>query len=111
MASWFSEEAKRIAFQSLLTQIAPHLDAPVSIRLWDGSVVPLGPSADPNLCIAIKSPGVVTSLVRRPTADNLLRHYALGHLDIQGADLLTFIRTAVSDGMASGYGRSTKGAS
>jgi cyclopropane-fatty-acyl-phospholipid synthase len=93
-ANWFTDEAKRAAFQSLLEEVAPHLDAPISIRLWDGSVVPLGPNADRNLCIAIKSPGVITSLVRRPTADNLLRHYALGNLDIQGADLLTFIRTA-----------------
>ncbi len=92
--SFFSDQSKRDAFHSLLTHISEHLDAPVSIRLWDGAVVPLGPNADPSLCIAISSPGVVTSLVRRPTADNLLRHYALGHLNIEGADLLTFIRTA-----------------
>jgi cyclopropane-fatty-acyl-phospholipid synthase len=93
-ATYFGEQAKRDALHGLLTHIAEHLDSPVSIRLWDGSVVPMGPEADRELCISISSPGVVSSLIRRPTADNLLRHYALGHLDIQGTDLLSFIRVA-----------------
>ena len=52
--------------------------------------MPLGPNADPDLCLDIHGPGVISSLLRRPTLDNLLAHYATGRIDPRGADLHTF---------------------
>ena len=78
----------------LFTELAKHLNSPISLRLWDGSTVALGESAQPGLEFSIKSPGVIGGLLRRPTPDNLLRHYALGYIDYHGADLVTLIEKA-----------------
>ena len=58
-----TEQRQRDALQTLLTHLAEKLQAAVSIRLWDGTVVPLGDKADHELCISIKSPGVIASLL------------------------------------------------
>lgn len=79
------------AARSLLQELALKLNNRVSVRLWDGSVTPLGTDVDPDLVLSISGPGVVGSLLRRPTSDNLLKHYALGHIDFHGADIHTFI--------------------
>lgn len=78
----------------LFMELAKHLNSPISLRLWDGSTVALGEGAEPELAFSIKSPGVIGGLLRRPTPDNLLRHYALGYIDYHGADLVTLIEKA-----------------
>lgn len=91
----FSRESRRIrqltGARTLIEQLARQLDSRVSVRLWDGSLVPLGSDTDPELFLSISGPGVISSLLRRPTTDNLLQHYARGHIDFHGADLHTFI--------------------
>ena len=77
--------------RTLLEQLALKFDNRVSVRLWDGTMVPLGKDVDPDLFLSISGPGVVGSLLRWPTPDNLLRHYARGHIDFHGADIHTFI--------------------
>jgi len=84
-------EKQLAAARTLIEQLADQMDSRVSIRLWDGSTIPLGTDVDPSLCLSISGPGVVGSLLRWPTPDNLLRHYALGHIDFHGADIHTFI--------------------
>jgi cyclopropane-fatty-acyl-phospholipid synthase len=78
---------------SLLGRLAEALDARVSVRLWDGTLVPLGKNADPNLFVSISGPGVIGALLRRPTIENIVGHYARGQLDFHGSDLMTFIET------------------
>ncbi|MCA9113269.1 MAG: class I SAM-dependent methyltransferase, partial [Planctomycetaceae bacterium] len=80
--------------RTFLQSLAEKLDSPISVRLWDGSEVPLGRSVRSNLAVSISGPGVIGSLMRRPTPDNLLRHYARGQVDFHGTDLYTFIDTA-----------------
>ena len=82
------------AARRLFSELAPKLRTRISMRLWDGSVVPLGDDPEPGLEISLAGPGVIGSLLRRPTADNMLRHYARGHIDFHGADLYTFLKTA-----------------
>ena len=79
--------------RSLLGRLADALDARVSVRLWDGTIVPLGDNADPDLFISISGPGVIGALLRRPTLENIVAHYARGQLDFHGTDLMTFIET------------------
>lgn len=79
------------AARTLIGQLASRLDAKVSVRLWDGTKLPLGQDIDPNLFLSISGPGVIGSLLRRPTPDNILGHYARGHIDFHGADLQTFL--------------------
>jgi cyclopropane-fatty-acyl-phospholipid synthase len=79
-----------VAARRVLEHLRPQIDVPVSVRLWDGSHVPLGPTSDPQFSIAISGPGVIASLLRWPTLENLVRHYACGQIDIQGGDLIAF---------------------
>ncbi len=81
------------AAKTLFGHLGEALDLRVSVRLWDGSVLPLGQNADPNLCISISGPGVIGAILRRPTVENVVMHYARGQLDFHGADLMTFIET------------------
>ncbi len=80
--------------RELFTELGRQLNSPISIRLWDDSVVALGENAEDGLQFSIKSPGVIGGLLRKPTPDNLLRHYALGYIDYHGADLVSLIEKA-----------------
>lgn len=91
LLSYLSSETQQLAAaQAVLAQVAELLDARFSIQLWDGSRVPLGRDVDPRLFISISGPGVISSLLRWPTLDNLLRHYASGRIDFHGGDLMEF---------------------
>ena len=89
MLPTFISDAKRLAAAGRLAEEAAKLlEAQFCVRLWDGSVIPLGPDADPRYFLAIRSAGVLGSLLRRPTLENLLIQYATGGLDLQGGDLI-----------------------
>lgn len=64
--------------------VREQVDLPLSLRLWDGSLEPLGRNAPEGLAIKVATPGVLPSLLRRPTLDRAIRHYAHGRLDIEG---------------------------
>lgn len=80
--------------RSLFEFLRGRLQSPISVRLWDGSVIPLADTVEPGLEITIAGPGVIGTLLRRPTADTLLRMFARGGVDYSGADLVTFIEKA-----------------
>ncbi len=82
------------AARTLFEHLAKKLDARISIKLWDGTIVPLGENADPDLCVSLSGPGVISSLIRRPTPDNLLRHYARGNIDFGGTDIYSLLEIA-----------------
>ncbi|MBY8975318.1 class I SAM-dependent methyltransferase [Rhodobacteraceae bacterium NNCM2] len=65
-------------------------DIPMSVRLWDGSVEPLGTDVPAGRMIRIETPGVLPSLLRRPTLDRAIRHYAHGRIDIEGGSWVDF---------------------
>ncbi len=91
----FGQESRRkrqlAAVRNLINELAPRFDGGVSVRLWDGTLVPLSANPDSQLILSVNSPGVIGSLLRWPTADHLLRHYVQGHIDFHGADIHTFI--------------------
>ena len=72
------------AAKQSLEHLAEHLNAKVSVRLWDGSIVPLGTEARTDLRVALSGPGVIGSLLRKPTLETVLRLYATGKIDIEG---------------------------
>ncbi len=53
--------------------LANHLDAALSLKLWDGTYVPLGKDAPKEPAIVITDPGAISSLLRWPTLDRLIR--------------------------------------
>ncbi len=79
------------AAREIFEHVAERLELRFSVRLWDGSMVPRGGDADVAACITIAAPGVLGSLLRRPTVERLLRHYAAGGIDFEGGDPLAFI--------------------
>ena len=76
------------AARRAIEQIAACLDLDLSVGLWDGSRVPLGRSVTGPMTLSIASPGVVASLLRRPSLDRLLRYYIHGQIDFQGGTLI-----------------------
>ncbi|WP_346893724.1 cyclopropane-fatty-acyl-phospholipid synthase family protein [uncultured Roseibium sp.] len=76
------------AIRKAISLIRPELDAHFSLRLWDGSVEPLGSNVVPGLNLVVNEPGVLPSLLRRPSLDRLIRHYAHGHIDIEGGTIV-----------------------
>ena len=90
MASFFSAETQLNSIRDLLKSVAEPLDLNVSVRLWNGEVIPLGANAEGKFIIRLSGPGVIGSMMRRPTLEMLVRLYATGHIDFEGGDLIDF---------------------
>ena len=88
MAHLFSPEAQVQSLTEVLESIAQHLNLRLSVRLWNGDEIPLGSHVDPNLFVSLSGPGVIGTLLRRPSLETLARLYAKGHVDFHGGDLL-----------------------
>ena len=90
MIRFFSADSQLNSIRDLLKSVAEPLDLNVSVRLWNGEVIPLGVNADGRYVISVSGPGVIGSLMRRPTLEMLVRLYATGHIDFHGGDLIEF---------------------
>lgn len=89
MAGYASKEDRLAAdLREALGLAARQLRVPISVRLWDNSLARFGDTDDEILTIAVASPGIVASLLKRPTPENLLRHYATGGIAILCNDLV-----------------------
>lgn len=86
----FSAQTQLNSIKQILNTVADPLDLNVSVRLWNGDVVPLGKEADGKHIIGLSGPGVVGALMRRPTLETLVRLYATGHVSFEGGDLIEF---------------------
>ncbi|MEL7544372.1 MAG: class I SAM-dependent methyltransferase [Pseudomonadota bacterium] len=76
------------AARGLANDLAEALDINASLKLWDGSLVPLGQNVTSALTIGISEPGVISSLLRRPTLDRVIRHYTHGQLNFEGGTII-----------------------
>jgi cyclopropane-fatty-acyl-phospholipid synthase len=93
-----STDGRRLtAARRLVGVLAETLDLDLSIRLWDGSRIPLGRNVRSPFEIVVENAGVLSSLIRRPTPGNLMLHYADGSLRLEGGDPLDFISAAESN--------------
>jgi len=76
MAGSHGKQAKQIAAATkLVAGLAERLNLDASVRLWDGSRLPLGRNVSSSFELHIASPGVIGSILRRPTLDTIIRHY------------------------------------
>jgi len=91
--TFFSDENKLAAARKIFEYVCEIINVRFSVRLWDGSIIPLGKNVDSEFFIAINGPGVIGALLRRPTYENLLLQYANGSVDIHG-DLIDFVAVA-----------------
>lgn len=85
-----TQDKKLAAAKNIARHIAEISDARFCLKLWDGSVVPLGKKADPNYYFSINRSDILGSLLRRPTLENVLSHYATGNIDFHGGRLMDF---------------------
>ncbi len=80
--------SRTAALRRLAEHVAPLLCADFVLRLWDGSETKMGPAARNDLAIAIRSPAMLTRLVRRPRLASLIEGFATGDVAIEGGTLL-----------------------
>lgn len=92
MLGFLSSNSRQLnAAKRVLQNVAETSDMAISVRLWDGTVFPLGPSAaQTGLVVALRGPGVIGALLRWPTLDHFVRQYATGGIELEGGDLITF---------------------
>lgn len=76
------------AAKTLVRELGDRLDLNASVRLWDGSLTPLGRNVTGPFEIAIAGPGVIGSLVRWPSLDNFIRHYVSKGVDFTGGTVI-----------------------
>ncbi len=84
----FSTTKQLDSVRKILGMLADRANLRISVRLWDGTMVPLGKDVDTPYFISIASPGVLGAILRRPSAERLLRLYATGHIDFHGGNLI-----------------------
>lgn len=77
-----------VAARRIVAHIAKHLQADLSLRLWNGEVLPLGPGARDDICITVSGPAVVRRLLLRPGIMTLFELIASGDLDVEGGSPL-----------------------
>lgn len=76
------------AARSLIEQVAGTLEGDLSVELWNGEVVPLGPKARDDVRFVVRSPEAVRRLLRKPRLMTLFELYAEQLIDIVGASPL-----------------------
>lgn len=91
------EDRKLRAARRLAGLIRDRVDAHFSVRLWDGSLEPLGGDPVRGLALRIAAPGVISSILRRPSLDRLIRLYAKGGIDVEGGSLIDLLEPLAHD--------------
>lgn len=89
-----ADERHLAAAKRLIAHLATRMNGAIAVRLWDGSVLPLGPNADTRFQVVIDSAATLGALIRRPTLDRLAMAYANGSIDLVGGDLIAFVEAA-----------------
>lgn len=84
------QEKRLDAARRLAAHVGAQLQADLSLRLWNGETVPLGPGATGDLVVALNSEEVMTRLVRRPRLVTVIELLAAGDITLEGGTLLDF---------------------
>ena len=75
------------AARNLAAHIATRLEADLSLQLWNGEMLPLGPGARSDILIVIASPDALRRILLRPGLMTVFELYASGDVDIAGGSL------------------------
>ena len=81
------------AVRAIADKLASTIDLDARLKLWDGTLLPLGRDVKSELSIEIAGPGVIAAILRKPTLDNIIRHYVHGHIELSGGTLLDLGRS------------------
>ena len=75
------------AARIIIAHIAQHLQADLSVELWNGEIVPLGDNARSDIRLVIATPAAIGTLVRSPRRMTIIELYLAGDIDIAGGSL------------------------
>ena len=81
-------DSRIVAARRITAHIADLLQADLSLRLWNGEVLPLGPNARDDIQIVVARPSAVRRLVLKPGLMTLFEMFATGDLRIEGGSPL-----------------------
>lgn len=81
-----SDQKRLVALRRLLGEAHERLQLKLGFQLWDGSLVPESWPAD-GLAIALRDPGVVAALLRKPKLDTLLNLHISDRLALLNGSL------------------------
>ncbi len=76
------------AARHIAAHVADLLQADLSLRLWNGEVLPLGPNARDDIQIVIARPSAVRRLILKPGLMTLFEMFATGDLRVEGGSPL-----------------------
>lgn len=74
--------------RALIAHLAELLEADLSVELWNGEVLPLGPSARDDIRIVIRSPDAIARLLRSPRLMTAVELFIEGAVAIEGGSPL-----------------------
>src|SRR4051794_36396286 len=70
--------------RKILEHVAERLQADLSVQLWNGEVLPLGPGARCDIRVVIQSPQVIARLLRSASLMTLVEEHISGGIQIIG---------------------------
>jgi len=102
MAVRSADDRRLDAIRRLAAHLAGVLQADLSLRLWNGELLPLGPAPSGDLAVVLRTPAAIGRLLRRPGLFTVLNLIAAGDITIEGGTLLDLAarRGAGSRGLA-----------
>ncbi|CAN5386837.1 cyclopropane-fatty-acyl-phospholipid synthase family protein [soil metagenome] len=81
-------DSRILAARRIIAHVAEQFQADLSIRLWNGEVLPLGPNARYDIQIKIAGPGVIRRMLLKPGIMTLFELCASGDLGVIGGSPL-----------------------
>lgn len=81
-------DSRIIAARRITAHVADLLQADLSLRLWNGEVLPLGPNARDDIQIVIARPSAVRRLILKPGLMTLFEMFATGDMRVEGGSPL-----------------------
>ncbi|MGQ2990639.1 MAG: class I SAM-dependent methyltransferase [Brevundimonas sp.] len=81
-------DSRIVAARRIAAHVADLLQADLSLRLWNGEVLPLGPNARDDIQIVVARPSAVRRLLLKPGLMTLFEMFASGDLRIEGGSPL-----------------------
>ena len=83
-----SADRRIIAARRIVGHVAEHLKADLSLRLWNGEVLPLGPGAREDIQIVVARPSAVRRIILKPSLMTLFELFASGDVRVEGGSPL-----------------------
>lgn len=82
------EELQLKSARAVVAHIAEHLQGDLSVELWNGEVLPLGPNARDDIRLVIRSPDVGRRMMMAPRLLTFFQLFATADLEITGGSPL-----------------------